>query len=275
MLRRVRGEMGLSIPDLAGRLGVDKNTLGSYEREERALPSPEFLAKFSKVTGAPLDELIEARLESSEQAAQLGAALSRLRGASSAVLEFAMRRSGISKEQAADLQLAAHERGLDVDGLEREFGVRHPLNIARQDTAGYAYIPLYDVQVAAGGGRMGGGYAVNELAFREEWIRSTLHVNPGDLSLVHVEGDSMEPDLRAGDIILIDHTDTTVRREGIYVVRMDDALLVKQVQRLPGDVFKLMSRNTVYEPINIPVSAVQEGGKYSIIGRVVWACRRL
>lgn len=49
---------------------------------------------------------------------------------------------------------------------------------------------------------------------------------PADLSLIYVEGDSMELDLHAGDIVLLDHTDTRASREGVYVIRMDGALLV-------------------------------------------------
>lgn len=148
---------------------------------------------------------------------------------------------------------------------------------AEEPRAGYVYVPLYDVHAAAGEpvAAPQTESVVNELAFREDWIRSTLHVSPSDLSLVHVEGDSMEPDLRAGDIILIDHTDTTARREGFYVIRLEDALLVKQVQRLPGGVLKLSSRNPTYEPISLQLPAIQTDGKYAIIGRVVWACRRL
>lgn len=163
--------------------------------------------------------------------------------------------------------------GVDIAAV---LGTRPPSAAEPAPRAGYVYVPLYDVRAAAGHGAVAQSEGVvNELAFREDWIRSTLHVRPSDLSLVHVEGDSMEPDLRAGDIILIDHTDASARREGIYVLRMEDALLVKQVQRMPGGVLRLVSRNPAYEPILLPIPEVQPGGKVSIIGRVVWACRRL
>lgn len=41
------------------------------------------------------------------------------------------------------------------------------------------------------------------------------------------------------------------RREGVYVLRMDSALLVKQLQRLPGGMIKVISRNPAYEPFTI------------------------
>ena len=143
-------------------------------------------------------------------------------------------------------------------------------------SSGYANIPLYDVRARGGinGVQIEAEHQVNELAFREDWIRRELRVSPKDLRLIHVEGDSMEPDLRSGDIILVDHTDTTARREGVYVIRMDNALLVKALQRLPGGVIKVTSRNTAYDPFTVNAIDVESSTDFSIIGRVVWACRR-
>lgn len=276
LMRSVRASLGLSIPELAVQLDIAPNTLGSYEREERALPDVEFLARFSKVTGADLARLLEARLAASEQSPQLNAALKKIKDASQAVAKFAIKRSAISGEDAAHLQVAAYERGLDVEALEVEFGPRYPINQVRQTVAGYVYIPLYDVKAGAGRSVVvdDGEHPVDALAFRDEWIRQTLRVAPNDLRLIYVEGDSMEPDLRSGDIILIDHTDRTARREGIYVIRMDGSLLVKQIQRLPGGIVKVTSRNAAFEPFTVPAAQLEENTEFAIVGRVVWACRR-
>lgn len=147
---------------------------------------------------------------------------------------------------------------------------------AEEPAAGYVQIPLYDVRAGAGNGaHIESERVVDSLAFKEEWIRQELRASPGDLRLINVSGDSMEPDLRAGDIILIDHTDTRASREGIYVIRMDGALLVKQLQRLPGGVVRVISRNQAYEAFSIRVAALEDPNGFAIIGRVVWACRRL
>lgn len=162
-------------------------------------------------------------------------------------------------------QLKAHSAKLAAELKQR----------AEQPTAGYVYIPLYDVRAAAGSGSLvEDEHVVDVLAFKEDWIRQELRAAPNDLRLIFVEGDSMEPDLRAGDIVLIDTTDTTARREGIYVIRMDGALLVKQLQRLPGGVLKVLSRNPAYEPFTVTVAQLEERDGFTVIGRVVWACRR-
>jgi phage repressor protein C with HTH and peptisase S24 domain len=151
------------------------------------------------------------------------------------------------------------------------------ISAADERMAGLVYLPLYDVRAAAGRNGIAvsnGEHVSDELAFKEDWIRRELRVSPADLRLIYVEGDSMEPDLRAGDVILIDHSDTLARREGIYVIRMDDALLVKQLQRMPGGLIKVISRNPAYEPFTIAAEKIQGQNGFGIVGRVVWACRR-
>lgn len=147
---------------------------------------------------------------------------------------------------------------------------------AEQPRPGYAYIPLYNVAAGASnnGRTVHEERAVDVLAFKEDWIRQEVRARPSDLRLIYVEGDSMEPDLRAGDIVMLDHTDTLAKREGIYVIKMDGALLVKSLQRLPGGIVKVISRNQAYEPFTVTVSEVENPNGFAVIGRVVWACRR-
>jgi len=276
LLRTVRGRTQLSIPAMAEKLGIDKNTLGGYEREER-LPDFEFLAKFSKLTGHDIQKLIEARMRASEHAPAFQAALRSISSATRAVESFWARRSGVDRATLGDMQTAAFNEGLDLDALEDRYGAMYPVpaNVLKQPRPGYVYLPLKEVEAAAGAGSLiDGERVVDVLAFKEEWIRQELHARPVDLDLIYVKGDSMEPDLRAGDIILLDHTDTMARREGVYVIRMDGAVLVKQLQRLPGGVVKVISRNPAYEPFTVTVASIEDPNGFAVIGRVVWACRR-
>src|SRR3546814_3137984 len=72
------------------------------------------------------------------------------------------------------------------------------------------------------------------VAFDPKWLRD-LGADPRALSIIRVEGDSMAPTLNDGDDILVDGGDAAGRlRDGIYVLRMDDALMVKRVARAPG-----------------------------------------
>lgn len=156
---------------------------------------------------------------------------------------------------------------------------RAPPLVAEQPRAGYVYLPLYEVRGGAappaGAPTVADENVTNELAFEENWIRYTLHAKPGELVLAHVEGDSGEPDLRSGDIVLINRSDQSARSDAIYMIRMDDALLYKQLQRLPGGKLRVSSRNPAYEPFTIEARQLNSPETFAIIGRVVWGCRRL
>lgn len=134
----------------------------------------------------------------------------------------------------------------------------------------FAMVPLYDVKAAAGGGAVVTSEKIlDTLAFRADFLRHELSATKDDLYLIHVEGDSMEPTLRAGDVILVDHRRSQPDREGIYVIRMDDTLLVKRLQLQPGGRITAISDNISYKPFDL---ALTDG--LAVIGRVVWAGRR-
>lgn len=137
----------------------------------------------------------------------------------------------------------------------------------------YAYIPFYNVMAAAGAGAFPpeDEEVKDLLAFKREWIISELRVSAEQLVTLFVEGDSMTPTLNPGDIMLM-IKDQVMVRDGIYVVRLDDALLVKRLQRLPGNLLKVKSDNANYEPYTIDLT--KEHTDFVIIGRVVWAGRR-
>lgn len=141
--------------------------------------------------------------------------------------------------------------------------------------SGYSSIPIYDVRASAGHGSAVPQENVAEsLMFKSSWIHQELHAQPNDLYLIYVDGESMEPTLRPGDLILVDRRSAdAVPRDGIYVIRMDGSLLVKRLQRLPGRKVKATSDNPAYQPFDIELDA--PGEDLAIIGRVVWAGRRM
>lgn len=149
-------------------------------------------------------------------------------------------------------------------------------NLVQESGADYARIPLYDVRAAAGfGAVVEQEQVIDSLAFKREWIERALHANPSDLYLIYVDGESMEPTLRPGDVILVNSRSAqAVPRDGIYVMRMDDTILVKRLQRLPGRRVKVTSDNNAYESFELDLDNGHTDN-VSIIGRVVWAGRRM
>ena len=137
----------------------------------------------------------------------------------------------------------------------------------------YAYLPLYDMSASAGGGFCATDQEEVKtlLAFKKDWIHTELLANPEELFLVHVEGESMTPVLNPGDVILVKKQDGLSIKDGIYVVRLEDVVLVKRVQRLPGNRIEISSDNQAYKPFTIDLSQMDN---FAVIGRVVWAGRR-
>ncbi|MEO6434035.1 MAG: S24 family peptidase [Sphingomicrobium sp.] len=103
------------------------------------------------------------------------------------------------------------------------------------ELAGLAAICRHPVVVSAGPGAVAFEEAGKPyLAFDERWLKRLTATPPGKLSIVRVEGDSMAPTLNPGDDVLVDTADCNGRlRDGIYVLRIDDALLVKRLALNP------------------------------------------
>ena len=143
---------------------------------------------------------------------------------------------------------------------------------ARARGPGMILVPKLAIGASAGAGASIDGEAVEgEVAFDPKWLRD-LGADPRALSIIRVEGDSMAPTLDDGDDILVDGGDAAARlRDGIYVLRMDDVLMVKRIARAPGPGrISVISDNPHYRSWDdLPMASVQ------LVGRVVWTGRRV
>lgn len=109
-------------------------------------------------------------------------------------------------------------------------------------------------------------------AFDQRWLSALTRTPASRLSIVRVQGDSMAPTLNPGDDILVDPADCGERvREGIYVLRVDDALVVKRLALNPkGRRVTVQSDNPAYP--DWPDCSLDE---IHCVGRVIWSGRRL
>lgn len=109
-----------------------------------------------------------------------------------------------------------------------------------------------------------------QIVFETKWLKK-LASSPRALSIIQVSGESMSPELENGDDIMVDRSDAADRlRDGIYVIRMDDQLMVKRVLLRPGQKLSVISVNKAHQswPDISP-------DKVAIIGRVVWTGRKI
>lgn len=138
---------------------------------------------------------------------------------------------------------------------------------------GFALVPRYDVQGSMGGGALiHSEQVVDHLAFRTEWVRSELRANPANLVLISAVGDSMEPSLSSGDLLLVDKSEYKIRDDAIYVISVNGSLLVKRVQLLLDGTVIIRSDNSAYQPQTVKQPDIED---LKVVGRVVWVGRRV
>ena len=194
------------------------------------------------------------------------AGLSRMLGRNPAYIQQFVRR-GVPK------RLKEEERRK----LSRYFGISEALlgGPADEPRAADALVSIKRHPVRASGGP---GAIVNEglgkpyFGFDERWLKALTATPPSNLSIVRVEGDSMSPTLNDGDDILVDLGDCADRlRDGIYVLRVDDALVVKRLALNPmGRRVTVQSDNPAYP--DWPDCGLDE---IHCIGRVIWSGRKV
>lgn len=154
-------------------------------------------------------------------------------------------------------------------------GVRQtpkPFNDKTTPPDGFILVPHYDVEAAAGAGTViHSEQVVDSLAFRAQWIKE-LGLTPDALALISTRGDSMEPTLHPGDLLLIDLSSAAVCEDAIYAIQNDGSLVVKRVQKMFDGSMLIKSDNPAYREQVIEKERLET---VRIIGRVVWAGRRL
>ena len=217
---------------------------------------------------ANLDRLIRERGENY-------GAISRLLGRNAAYVQQFVKRGPPRKLDEADRRLLARYFGVDEQFLgARGVDTRGPAapSQLRDKAREFSVVPRLEIGASAGPGALEQDEAASgALAFDPRWLRA-LGVRPDMLSIIRVAGESMAPTLGDGDDIMVDRSDGTGRlRDGIYVLRMDDALMVKRLALTPrrGRV-SIRSDNPLY-----PAFEDVALGDIALVGRVIWAGRRV
>ena len=142
---------------------------------------------------------------------------------------------------------------------------------ADEAAANYTFVTrVHGASLSAGGGRISWEHEEidSSHAFRRDWLqRKGLAAK--DCRIVSVEGESMSPFLRSGDVVLVHVTDHSIRNGEVYAITIDDELRVKRlVQRADGSV-EIHSDNPLPE-YAMELIAADQTDRLNVIGRVVW-----
>lgn len=202
-----------------------------------------------------LDQLIQ-------QKGSSYAAISRMIGRNASYIQQFIRRGSPRQLEEQDRTMLAQFFGVD----DRVLGA--PI---RNSVVEFVQVPMLNVEASAGHGAIAGLEAKwSQFGFDELWLRRLSISKATSLSIIRVQGDSMEETLFDGDEVMVDLGDGQARlRDGIYVLRMDGALNVKRIAIEPqGRRVSVLSDNPAY-----PSWPGLERRAIDIVGRVRWVGR--
>lgn len=189
--------------------------------------------------------------------------LSKQLGISTSAMSGYRKRQSLPMEQCIKI---AEKTGVSLDWLilgkgNQQAQTQSSIAVQDYDDNDAVWVPLYDVYASAGGGEDVWGEEVEQyIPFSRLWLnQKKLHSK--SLSCVKVRGDSMEPTLNNGDVILV-NSDRQVG-DGVFVVRIGNLLRVKRLQTLLNGSLKISSDNPIYESETLNP---KENSDFAIIG---------
>lgn len=204
--------------------------------------------------------------------------LARLVGKSTSALSNWRKRGSIPIDECISLSVS---HGVSLDWLilgrgEPPASLGH--DIVRETLPPYGYepvddvveIPLYDIEAAAGDGCIfDQERIVGYLPYRSDELDREGLIET-ELAALRVKGDSMHPTLCDGDTVIVNRAHR--RPDGVFLVRVGDALRIKRVQKMLAGSLRLSSDNDHYAPETIAPGEVDDfeiiGSVYSRSGRV-------
>lgn len=132
---------------------------------------------------------------------------------------------------------------------------------------GYVQVPRYEIAASAGGGALvHSEQIVDVMSFKSDYLKVSLGLSPKNLAVISVVGDSMEPYLSEGDLVMVDLGVTSIQNNSVYVLQFGDSLLVKRVQvKLDGEVI-VKSDNPLYDAETFRGEAAE---RLRVVGRMV------
>lgn len=151
------------------------------------------------------------------------------------------------------------------------FGGESPGKDMTPSERDYALIPQFKVRGSCGDGYLNDHVEISQgLVFKRDWL-ARMKAKPENLLVIYAEGDSMEPYVFAGDVVLFDSSKLEPRDRQAYVIRRPDGgISIKRlIQQISGG-WLIRSDNadkSKYPDEQLSESALHE---IPILGRVIW-----
>jgi phage repressor protein C with HTH and peptisase S24 domain len=105
-----------------------------------------------------------------------------------------------------------------------------------------------------------------EFALPSHWVKQR-GLNDQSLVILTARGDSMNPTIPDGSLVLIDTQNRSLLDGRLYALREENFEMIKRIQRVPGQGVWLLSDNKHYNDVLLEQNDMNQ---LEIIGRVVW-----
>ena len=154
----------------------------------------------------------------------------------------------------------ADKAGLDV------------ISASEKNLPGTTFVGLVKATLRAGDGGLEVDEAIkSRYAFHESFL-SRKGGNAADMKLFIIDGDSMEPTLKSGDMVMVNERKKEVSSGGIYLLRHRGDLMIKRLFKTSDGGISIHSDNKeLYPPISVDFP--NEALDFEVFGRMIWSCR--
>lgn len=135
----------------------------------------------------------------------------------------------------------------------------------------YALIPQFSAKADCGAGYLNEHVELTEgLAFKRDWLKR-INAKPENLYIIYASGDSMEPYIFEGDVVLFDTSQTEPKDKQVYVIRRPDGgnSIKRLTQQLSG-AWVIRSDNPDKNSNPDELASEESIHGMPILGRVIW-----
>lgn len=133
------------------------------------------------------------------------------------------------------------------------------LGLNQDDEGDSIIIDVLNVEASAGNGSTGDLVeVVSKLHYVPEQFQTYFRgINPDNIRIINIRGDSMQPTFNSGDMIFVDINTCFFDGDGVYVFNYKGDLYVKRLQNV-GDHLLVISDNPIYREWKIDEHSIDQ-----------------
>jgi len=182
--------------------------------------------------------------------------------------------AGVSVDQLAGYVAGRNKISLEVASrLAEAKGFSLDWLAGRDRTGGhaesdYVVLPVFHIPAARGEPTIPGDVPKQPASFNTGWISDVLGVPRDNLVVAFNDGDQGVPDIRRGDLVLVDTRVHELKDDGCYLFGRGKDLMIRCVERTVDGGFALRSKS---EGSPLQVFSAEDAKRLTVYGRIVWA----